>query len=173
MDLPLFRLISGVLLLFLGRRLFWLFVGILGFLSGAMFAARFFANVSDWMLLLIAFVCGLIGVLLAIFLQRAAVAIAGFLAGGLFAATLMEALNFNVAPAIPYLIGGILGAILISVLFDWALIILSSLTGAILVARSLPLESGIAHVVFVVLWILGVIVQARLLKPSTVRRSET
>lgn len=171
MQWPLFRIVSGLLLLFLGRRLFWLFVGLLGFISGMTFAARFFFNQPERFLLLIAFGCGLIGVVLALFLQKLAIAIAGFLAGAFFATTLMEAVSWSVAPLIPALIGGVIGAILLSVLFDWALVFLSSATGAILIARSLPLEQPFSALAFVVLLILGIIFQARLLSPARTRSS--
>ncbi len=170
MQWSLFRIVSGLLLLFLGRRLFWLFVGLLGFISGMTFGAKFFSGQPDWLLLLIAFGCGLIGVVLALFLQKLAIAIAGFLAGAFFATTLMETLNWSVAPLIPAVIGGIVGAILLSILFDWALIFLSSATGAILIARSLALEQPFSTLAIVVLLILGIIFQTRLLPPATVRR---
>jgi hypothetical protein len=171
MQYSLFRIFAGLLLLFLGRRLFWLFVGLLGFLAGFSFGARFFTQQTDWALLLIAFGCGLIGIFLALFLQRLAVAIAGFLAGGLFATTFVEVLGWNAAPFLPYLIGGVLGAILLSVLFDWALIFLSSVTGAMLLARSLPAEPFITMIAFVVLTLIGIFVQARFLSPARLRGS--
>jgi len=169
MQWTLFRILSGLLLLFLGRRLFWLFVGLLGFVSGMTFAARFFSNQPGWLLFLLALGCGLIGIFLALFLQRLAIAIAGFLAGAFFATALMEAVSWSVAPFIPVLIGGILGLILLSVMFDWALIFLSSVTGAILIARSLSLEQPFTALAFLVLLLLGIVFQARFLSPATVR----
>jgi len=170
MPWSLFRIVSGLLLLFLGRRLFWLFVGLLGFISGMTFAARLFSGQPGWLLLVIALVCGLIGIYLALFLQQLAIAIAGFLAGAFFATTMMEAVSWSVAPLIPALIGGVIGAILLLVLFDWGLIFLSSVTGAILIARSLPLEQPFAALAFFVLLLVGIIFQARLLQPARVPR---
>jgi len=170
MQWSLFRIVSGLLLLFLGRRLFWLFVGLLGFISGMTVAARLFSDQPGWLLLVIALGCGLIGIYLALFLQQLAIAIAGFLAGAFFATTLMEAVSWSVAPLIPALIGGVIGAILLLVLFDWALIFLSSVTGAILIARSLTLEQPFAVIAFFVLLLVGIVFQARLLPPARVHR---
>jgi len=170
MQWLLFLIVFGLLLLFLGRRLFWLFVGLLGFTSGMAFAARFFSGQPDWLLLLIAFCCGLIGIVLALFLQKLAIAVAGFLAGVFFATALVEAFSWSVAPLIPALIGGFLGSILLSVLFDWALILFSSVAGAVLITRSLPLEQPFVTLSFIALLLLGIIFQARLLAPATVRR---
>lgn len=166
MQLSLLRILAGFVLLFLGRRLFWLFVGVLGFSAGFVLATQYFSAQPQWLVLVIAVVCGLIGILLAFFLQRAAIAIAGFLAGAQFAMALVESAGWNVAAPIPYLVGGILGAILLSVLFDWALIFFSSVSGAILIARALPVEPQFAILAFVVLTILGIFVQARFLEPA-------
>src|SRR5688500_8251535 len=140
MQWPIIRIVSGLLLLFLGRRLFWLFVGLVGFFAGLTFAARFFSEQSGMELLLIAAGCGIVGVLLAFCLQKLAIAVAGFLAGGLFATNLLESAAMQVPPLVPFLIGGIIGAILLLTIFDWALILLSSVTGATLLSRALPLE---------------------------------
>lgn len=170
MELQLFRVLAGVLLLLFGRRLFWLFIGLLGFLAGITFATQFFSGQPSWMTLLIAVVCGLIGILLAVFLQKLAIAIGGFLAGGLFTQSFVQAIGWNIAPLLPFVIGGILGAILLSIMFDWALIFLSSITGAILVSRALPIEPSLNLIAFVVLLIIGIFVQARYLAPPTADR---
>src|SRR5262245_44733375 len=134
------QIAGGLLLLFRGRRLVWLFVCILGFSTGFILATKYFSGQPDWILLLIAVACGVIGVLLAFFLQRVAIAIGGFLAGAQFATALVASAGWKIPESYAFLIGGILGAILLSILFDWALIFLSSVSGAILVSRSLPLE---------------------------------
>jgi Domain of unknown function (DUF4203) len=171
MPVSLVRIVAGLLLLILGRRLFWLFVGLIGFMTGFTFASRFFSLDSQLLELLIAVGCGLIGVLLAIFLQRLAIAIAGFLAGGLLATTLIEMFSLNVTPAIPFVIGGVLGAVLLSIFFDWALIFISSATGAMLISRSLPVDPWVGAFVFVVLAVIGVLVQTRLLPAAKIRKA--
>lgn len=160
-----FRILAGLLLLFFGRRLFWLSVGLLGFLAGLAFASQYFAGQPSWILLLIAIGCGLLGILLAVFLQRLAIAVAGFLAGGLFVQAFVEALGWNIVPLIPFVIGGILGAILLSLIFDWALIFLTSITGAILISRAFQMESTLHVVLFIVLTIFGIFIQSRYLAP--------
>jgi hypothetical protein len=172
MQLPLLRIFAGVLLLFGGRRLFWLFVGLLGFFVGFTIAERFFSPQPAWLLLLIGVGCGLIGILLAVFLQRIAIAIAGFLAGATFAGTLAESAGWHIGPVFLYVVGGVLGAILLSVVFDWALIILTSITGASFVVQSLPMETSFKTVAFAVLLIAGIFVQARYLAPATISRKE-
>jgi len=130
------------------------------------FGAQFFTGQPDWVLLFIALICGLIGIFLAVFLQRLAIAVAGFLAGALFATNFVVWVGLSIPPLFPILLGGILGAILLSVMFDWALIFLSSVTGAIFIVQPLSLEPLLGMLAFVVLVVLGISVQARILRPG-------
>src|SRR6266496_5012011 len=72
----------GVVILFFGRKLFWLCVAAVGFAVGVEIAPHVVHEPSPLMALIIALVLGLIGALLALFLQKIAIAVLGFLAGG-------------------------------------------------------------------------------------------
>ena len=167
LSIQILRIIAGILLLFLGRKLFWLFVGVIGFVAGMTFGTQFFAGQPEWVVLVVAVISGLIGVFLALFLQRIAVAVAGFLAGALLATNFLSGISLSVPPLFPMIIGGIIGAILLSLVFDWALIFLSSATGAALIMQSVHLEPLMGLLAFVVLLILGISVQARILRSTT------
>ncbi len=170
MPTSLVKILAGVMLLILGRRLFWLFVGLIGFTAGFTLAQQYLSLSSELLELMIAVGIGLIGVFLAIFLQRLAIAIGGFLAGGLFATSLLELFKWNVSPLVLFVIGGVLGAVLLSIFFDWALIFLSSISGAMLISRSLPLEPLLTTVAFVVLVIVVILVQTRLFPAARVQK---
>jgi hypothetical protein len=172
LSIPILRILAGLLLLFFGRRLFWLFVGVIGFVAGMTFGAQFFAGQPEWVVLAVAIISGLIGIFLAIFLQRIAVAVAGFLAGALLATNFLSGISLSVPPLIPMIIGGIIGAILLSLVFDWALIFLSSATGAALIVQSFHLEPLLGLLAFVVLLIIGISVQARIIRPTPVPKSQ-
>jgi len=60
------------------------------------------------------------------------------------------------------IVGGVLGAILAGTMFDWALIILTTACGAILISTSLNLASPLSIVVLVVLFLIGLIVQGNM-----------
>jgi hypothetical protein len=158
----LLNIIIGAVLLIFGRRLFWLFVGLIGFLAGFNLAPQLLPGQPDWVIVLLAVLIGLLGALLAIFLQRLAVGIAGFLAGGFLINNLLAALGIDVSAVwwITYIIGGVIGFILVVALFDWALIILSSLVGANLIVNALALTSTLGLAVFALLAIVGVAIQA-------------
>src|SRR5438128_2901621 len=82
----------GVVILLFGRKLFWLCVAAVGFAAGVEIAPHLVHDPSPLLALAVALVLGLIGALLALFLQRVAVAVLGFLAGGKLAGAIAAAL---------------------------------------------------------------------------------
>lgn len=163
-------MLAGLAMLLLGRRLFWLFVGVVGFIAGLQVAQFFFDPGHFWLLWAVGLVCGLVGVLLALFVQHLAVAIGGFLAGGTLALRLMAMLGHDAGLLIP-LIGGILGAVALYLLFDWVLIVLSSVVGAALMIEAVGRAFPFVQVLFMVLVAVGIVFQSVLLLVSS-RRSE-
>jgi len=156
-------MLIGAVLLLVGRRLFWLFVGGVGFLVGFNYAGQALQEQPQWVILLVAIGVGLVAAILSIFLQRAVVAIAGFFAGGYFLSALAVAVLHNNQSAVPwiaFLVGGLVGAILTAALLDPALILLSSLAGATAIAQNVPLQPVGQGILFVVLLILGIAIQA-------------
>jgi hypothetical protein len=166
LSVPIISVIVGAAILLFGRKLFWLFVAALGFAVGLEIAAYFMKEPPQWMTLLTALGCGVIGALLAILLQKIAIAVAGFIAGGRIAWAL--AATFFVEHAhyrgISFVVGGILGALLLLALFDWVLILLSSVEGAHLIGNGITLPEKGAMILFIALAIIGVIVQASMLR---------
>ncbi len=128
----------GAVILFFGRKLFWLCVAAVGFAAGVEIAPHLVHEPSPLLALAIALVLGLIGALLALFLQKVAIAVLGFLAGGKLAGAIAAAFFVHYAQhsTVIFVIGGLLGAILLLVLFDWALIVVSSLIGNHCIYRS-------------------------------------
>jgi uncharacterized membrane protein len=164
MNLAITNLVIGIMLLLFGRELFWLFVGVAGFLIGIDLATRFFVG-SDSTRLVIALAIGIVGAISAILFYKAAVAVAGFVVGGYLSLDLVRQL---VAPARsfdwgPYVIGGILGAVMILLLLNWALIVLSSCSGASLIVHSMTPPPGNLLVVYALLVVMGILVQSGIL----------
>src|SRR6266576_4479852 len=134
-SVPLVGAFVGVIILFFGRKLFWLCVAAVGFAAGVEIAPHLVNEPSPLLALIIALVLGLIGALLALFLQKIAIAVLGFLAGGKLAGAIAAAFLVHYAQysTIIFVAGGIIGAVLLLILFDWSLIIVSSLIGAHLI----------------------------------------
>jgi len=167
-SVPIVSVLVGAAILLFGRKLFWLFVAALGFAVGIEIAAYFMRDPPVWLTLLVALGLGLLGAVLAIFLQKFAVALAGFIAGGRLAWALSAAFFVEHAHyrGITFVLGGILGALLLLALFDWVLILLSSVEGAHLIGNGIPMPERGAAILFVVLTIIGVIVQGSMLRRS-------
>lgn len=158
-------LLVGVVLLLLGRRIYWLFVGGVGFVAAMTLVTRLTNVQRDWLVILIALAAGVVGAVLAVLLQRVAIGIGGFLAGGYIVLSLLDLVEIG-TPMVSWLlamVGGIIGVVLASLLFDWALILLSSLVGASMVAQSLSLRDSLTALVFLVALVVGVVFQAGLM----------
>ena len=166
----------GILLLVMGRRLFWLFVGAVGFAAGYLLATNYLAMESDITRLIIALIAGVVGAILAQFVQRFAVAIAGFIAGGYLLTTFLEMIGYQTGlnSYLVFLIGGIVGVLLVVLVFDWALILLSSMVGASMLVNAFGIDSGssgflnlpdlsggTATIILIVLVIIGIAIQSR------------
>ena len=158
----LLRILAGIVLLVIGRRLFWLFVGLIGFVAGTHIATRFFPGQPEWMILAIALTAGVLGALIALFLQWLAIGLAGFSAGAYIVASLLHVSGWKTSGIgwLLILVGGILGILLIIVLFEWALIILSSLAGAALITETVHTDRGVTTLLFIALFIAGIMVQS-------------
>ncbi len=169
-DLPIgiINILIGIILLTFGRKLFWLFVGFIGFAVGFHYASSVWNLQSHLLLIGLAILTGIIGAVVALFFQKIAVGLAGFAAGGYIALNLINLLGVRMDQLIwlPYLIGGIIGALLLFFIFDWALIIVSSLTGAAMIIQALSLNPRLELGLYFALVIFGVVIQTVLYRKS-------
>ena len=167
----LFKLLLGIALLARGRRLFWLLLGCIGFILGFDFAQMAIHNQSQNVILIIALSAGLLGAMVAIFLQKFAVVAGGFFAGGYFLVELLKVLGIHTGHShwILFIAGGLVGAVLMSVMFRWALVTLSSFIGAILILQSFHLGHELTRFLFICLALLGISIQFGLIRKETSR----
>jgi uncharacterized membrane protein len=156
------KLLAGLCALLLGRRFFWLLVGIGGFVLGAEIATRLFREQPHFVVLLTAVAGGVIGAVLAQRMQQLMIGVVGFIAGSYIGAELLLA-------AMPYpgrmiwfalFIGGLSGALLAVTIFDWTIIILSSVLGAELIVDALSPTMPVTSLALLGLVALGVVIQA-------------
>ena len=160
----------GIVILFFGRKLFWLCVAAVGFAVGVEIAPQLVNEPSSLLALLVALAFGVLGTLLALFLQKIAIAVLGFLAGGKLASAIAAAFFVHYAQysTVIFVVGGIIGAILLIAVFNWALIVVSSFIGAYLVQSAIVLPPTGSTLVFIGLAIVGIFVQAASFRRSTV-----
>lgn len=160
------RILTGLMLIVLGRQLFWLFVAGTGFVTAMEAMGQLAVAWPDWMMVIVALLAGIVGALLAIFLQEIAVGVGGFFAGGYIVMALLRMFEVQI-PALMWvlpLIGAVVGLVLALLTFDWALIVLSSLSGASILAQAIDLNRPLTLLVFVGAFIVGVVIQTRMMR---------
>jgi hypothetical protein len=152
---------GGLLLLAAGRKLYWLFVAIVGFAAGFMLAGMFVKTDAEWIKWLIAIGIGVLGGMLAVGLQKIAVGAAGFLAGGYGLVYFLETINVNIGDITwPFFVaGGIVGAVLVLAMFEFALILLSSVAGATMVSQTFTFTGWLVTAAFLGLVLVGILIQ--------------
>jgi len=163
MATSVFSLAAGIILLLFGRRLFWLFVGCIGFVLGFYSAGAHLVHQPEWMALVIGLAVGVIGAFIAVFLQHAAIGLSGFGAGGMIAVRLTEIAGIQTGPFFwgAFFVGGIIGLILLMLFFDWTLILLSSLAGSAMITGFFQIGRPLGLAIFAALTVVGILVQAK------------
>ncbi|MCS6845583.1 MAG: hypothetical protein NZ528_14890 [Caldilineales bacterium] len=168
MSFSLVQIVVGAVLLLQGRRLFWLLAGSAGFVLGLFLANRLLRDQSGTTVLLVALFFGVVGAVLAVVAQKALIGLVGFLAGGIGLLALVQALGFEptaLVQALVVVVGGVVGAYLLSAVFELGLIVLSSLIGANLLMGGLSgvfdITGQVVGIASLVAFGLGVAVQAR------------
>ncbi|MCX5970158.1 MAG: DUF4203 domain-containing protein [Coprothermobacterota bacterium] len=132
---PIIRIVGGLLGIFVGRRLFWLFAAITGFLVGYNLTNTipFMAGWPDWGRIVAGVVLGLILAGLAAVLVRLAGALVGFAVGWSLATWILPQFGI-LSGSNPFTIWSLViaavCALLVLIFFDWGIIVLSSIYGA-------------------------------------------
>ncbi|MCG2740254.1 MAG: DUF4203 domain-containing protein [Syntrophaceae bacterium] len=160
----IYNILAGVILLLFGRKLFWLFLGIVGFLIGMKIAPMFFGDEPRWIQLSIAVGAGCLGAIVAILAQRLAFALGGFFAGMYLALGVGH--FFAMADANTTLFialgGGIIGAIIATLIMDTAITILVCLVGAGAIVGELHLSQTMHILILLLLAGAGFVFQEKL-----------
>lgn len=159
-------MLVGLVLISMGRQLFWIFVGAAGFIFGSTLASQFLIGQPAFVVVGVGLAGGLVGIVLATFAQHLAVGVAGFVMGS-YVLTYLFSISGVVGTGWTWLAvvgGGIIGAVLVVAFFDFALIGLSSLVGAVLITQAFTFERFTTFLLFVLLVAFGVAIQTSTLK---------
>ena len=168
MYIDIAYIILGIMLLMLGRKLFWLFSGAIAFIFGLEFVPLILRGQSEHVILIIALVLSIAAIVLSFIVQKIGLGIAGFMAGGFVAMSIVNELKVNIPwlPWVLFAVGGIFGVVFTLVLFDWALIILSSLSGAFLLVHVMGFNLSLTKILFMLLVAVGIATQAGITKSN-------
>jgi len=168
MVLNIIYLVLGIILLTTGKKLYWLFVAIIGFLIGYAVSTQYLHLQLNppWLIYIVSLVGGVVGAMLGVFVQHLAIALAGFIVGGYGAILLTGLLGITnqVSNLMAFIVGGVIGLLLVASVFNWALYILSSWAGATLVITAIDLKGVVGTIVFFTLFVLGMIIQVGLFR---------
>jgi hypothetical protein len=157
--------VLGLLSLLLGRRLFWLFAGIVGFALGWWLTGLLLPD--GWVRLLAGVTVGVILGVLARFLGKWAIRIVAAIAGFVILPMLFGSLGMlgGISEFFWAVTGAILGFVSAVFLADWTLIFLSSILGAGLILAGAqviaPLSQALRLIAGFSLIALGVVFQSR------------
>ncbi len=164
--MDIFRLILGAAMLTMGRKLYWLFLGGVGFVFGYDMAKQMIHSQPQNVIFVIALCTGVAGALLAVLFQKIAILLGGFIAGGYLFVEFMKELGAGggISYWLLFILGGLIGALLMKVLFNWALIVLSSFMGSALVLRAFHFGQQLPVLLFALVFLLGIAVQAGLIR---------
>ena len=165
------RFLVGAGMLIAGRQLFWLCVAAMGVVFAIDHVVPAFPDQPGWIVALIALGVGLLGAVIALAWQWVTVGAAGFMVGGYVVLNVLPVIGVTTDrfPWLLFLLGGIVGALLLMAVFDWALIALSSLFGATMIVQAVPLDPLISLLLFAGLVVAGIIMQSSLWRPIPTR----
>ena len=155
--------IIGGVLLFLGRELNFLFAGAMAFLIGARLTPLLPSQWPDWTEWAFMIGLGILAASLTFVDDRGGYIISGFLAGGYVAAEYYTP-NMLVIPVMPFILGGIVGALILGIFTEWALIVLSSLIGGYYLTTMFRLAQTPRVLITAGLIIIGAVVQAIIMR---------
>ncbi len=163
MFIGLLGLLAGLILLFAGKRFFWLMAGLVGFLFAWSIVGNLFG--TGWLAIILGLVLALVLGWLAVQFVKIAAYIIGLAAGAFILPALLGLVGIHFAFLLEALIGGVIGLLLMMFFLEWGLILLTALMGASAVGGGLEATLGIgpamSGLVMLALFVAGVIVQAR------------
>lgn len=160
-DESLILLILGIVILLLGQRLVILLIAAAAFYITAQAAKKYFGDASRTTVLVIASLVGVAVGVFTKFFRNIAVGIAGYTVAGYVLAShagswgLVKPENERFV----FVIGGVIGSLLVSFALDAGLRIISSVLGAVLIVQYFPLDKEISKWLAILLALVGFFIQ--------------
>ncbi len=157
------RGVIGGILLFLGHELNFLFAGAMAALLGFRLTPLLPAQWPAWADYAFIIALGVIAAVVVLLNERAGYFISGFLAGGLLLVEYWAPDTLTV-PWLPFVIGGIIGALIIGIFTDWALILVTAAIGAAYLLNLFVLDPMLEILIGAGLFIVGVLTQVLIMQ---------
>ncbi len=134
-----FGVFVGILLLLLGRKVFWLALAVLGFFIGFHFTSQFTHGLTQEMSLFAAVIGGLVGLAISFWLPKMAAAVGGFFLGFILALYALPWLGLEGPLALVLVLGvALLFAFASTFILQTAISLSTSFAGALMITHSVP-----------------------------------
>ena len=156
--MPIIRAVIGGILLFLGRELNFLFAGAMAAMLAVRLTPLLPPQWPSWSDLAFIIGVGVLAALAVLINERLGYFISGFLAGGLLLVEYYAPVDLTV-PLLPFLVGGIIGALVLGIFTEWALILLSAALGASYILNLFVLDPMLEILIGAGLFIVGALTQ--------------
>lgn len=158
MNILALRGVAGVVILLLGRELSFLFSAVMAAFLGMRLLPLLPAAWPAWADLAFLATLAVLAAVLTIINKDAGFYVCGFLVGG-FVLSEYFAPGIAAIPVLPFIVGSVLGAVIIGLLGEWGMIIVSCLIGTYLIYGVLPLVGTAKTLASAGIFIVGALAQ--------------
>jgi uncharacterized membrane protein YoaK (UPF0700 family) len=157
--MPIARGVIGGILLFLGRELNFLFAAAMAALIGYRLTSILPPQWPWWSDYVFMLALAVIAAAIAIINERLGYVLSGFLGGSYFLVEYYQP-GLLTLPLLPFLVGGVIGALIMGIFTEWALMLVTCLFGAYYVTNLFTLSPVAQILVGSGLFIIGALTQA-------------
>ena len=157
------RGVIGAIFLFLGRELNFFFAAAMAAFIALRLTPILPPNWPQWSEYAFIGVLALLAAAIAIVNERLGYYLSGFLVGSSFLVELYEP-GVLTLPLLPFLIGGVIGSVVMGIFTEWALVVISCLVGAYFLTSLFTLSSMAKTLVGAGLFIIGALTQVILMQ---------
>lgn len=156
--MPILRAVIGGVFLFLGRELNFFFAAAMAGLIGLRLTPLLPHQWPSWSHYAFIILLALVAALIVIRKERIGYFVCGFLVGSYFLVEYYEP-GVLTLPLLPFLVGGALGAVVIGIFTEWALMLVSCLVGAYYLTNLFVLSPNVEMLLGSGLFIIGALAQ--------------
>jgi uncharacterized membrane protein YjgN (DUF898 family) len=158
MNVLAIRGAMGVIILLLGRDLSFLFSAAMAAFLGMRLTFLLPPFLPAWADTALILSLAILGAILTVINKDTGFYVCGFLIGG-FAFSEYFAPGASTLPLLPFIVGSVLGAVIIGLLGEWAMIVVACLIGSYLIYGVLPLQGTARTLAIAGIFVVGALVQ--------------